>query len=112
MSNRWDDIGNLFKNLHNTPSTPPKPSGNTSLGAAATPPPNHRHQHRADRDFRAHRAGVDTPETIRSGGRTLIWKVAPGGAKNNPLSRSSCGLCKLTRSRSLVGFIQSRFVLI
>ena len=26
---------------------------------------------------------ADTPETIRSVGRTLIWKVAPGGAKNH-----------------------------
>ena len=35
---------------------------------------------------------ADTPETIRSGGRTLIWKVAPGGAINRTviiLSRTS-----------------------
>ena len=47
-----------------------------TLGAAARTP-NHVHQHRGFRDFR----GQDTPESIRSGGRTLIWKVAPGGAK-------------------------------
>ena len=44
----------------------------------------------------------DTPETIRSGGRTLIWKVAPGGAKIPAVSSPPA------RARARAGNLPSR----
>ena len=46
-------------------------------GAAASPP-FHRSENVANLSKTLENA--DTPETIHSGGRTFVWKVAPGGA--------------------------------
>ena len=56
------------------------PDQRRALGAAASGP-KHRPEHLAKRDFRVRTYAPDMPEIKRSGGRTLIWKVAPGGEK-------------------------------
>ena len=45
---------------------------------AAAPTPFHRSENVAN--LSKSPKNTDTPETIHSGGRTFVWKVAPGGA--------------------------------